>query len=181
MRSSAQSSARSSARSSPLSTFSSSTFRQEDIDDLFTDLKVLGQIRPSDKMATRGAQMRIESETFGQGLRRWISGEGREATSRGIKRVLSQVNAILDLAMAQAPSSSNSHILQRIYSELDNTLRGLENLRTTYEADITMAAALSVHIENTARKRAAVQEHLEQLEQQGQLDHLEQQHREHPE
>jgi hypothetical protein len=137
-----------------------STFRQEDIDDLFTDLKVLGQIRPSDKMATRGAQMRIESECIGQAVRRWLAGESREATSRGIKRVLSQVNAILDLAMSRPATTGDTQILTRIYTELDNTLRGLENLRTTYESDITMASALSVHMENTARRRDQVGDHL---------------------
>lgn len=143
---------------------SSSSFRQEDIDDLFTDLKVIGQIRPSDKMATRGAQMRIESEAFGTGFRRWMAGESREATSRGIKRILSQVNAILDLAMSRPLTSASSQILRRIHAELDNTLRGLEHLRTTYEADVTMAAALSVHLENTARKREEVEEHLANLD-----------------
>ena len=137
-----------------------SSFRQEDMDDLFTDLKVLGQIRPSDKMATRGAQMRIENGSLVQCVRRWLTGESREATSRGIKRVLSQVNAILDLAMSHPTTTDNTQILTRIYAELDNTLRGLENLRTTYESDITMAAALSVHIENTARRREQVREQL---------------------
>ena len=137
-----------------------SAFRQEDIDDLFTDLKVLGQLRPCDKMATRGAQMRIENDSVGQAIRRWLCGESREATARGIKRVLSQVNAILDLAMSQPRSPQHHDILVRINDELENTLRGLENLRTTYEDDFTMAAMLTVHIENTTSRRAAVQAHL---------------------
>jgi hypothetical protein len=108
-------------------------------------------------MATRGAQMRIESDTMGQWARRWICGESREATARGIKRVLSQVNAILDLAMAQ---DGHQDILTRIHAELENTIRGLENLRTTYEADFTMSSTLDVHIENTMSKRAVVWAHL---------------------
>ena len=88
------------------------TFRQEDIDDLFTDLKVLGQVRPCDRMATRGAQMRIDGESTLQPLWRWMQGESREATQRGIKRILSQVNAIIDLSMA-VPPTDKRQILQR--------------------------------------------------------------------
>ena len=82
-----------------------------------------------------------------QPLRRWAAGEGREATSRGIKRVLSQVNAIIDLSMTSV-SETHNDILRRLHIELESTVRGLTNLRTTYEDDGTMSAALSVHIEN---------------------------------
>ena len=135
-------------------------FRQEDIDDLFTDLKVLGQIRPCDRMATRGAQMRIDAESVLQPLRRWMGGESREATSRGIKRVLSQVNAILDLAMTGPSTDQKTQILHRMHTEMNMTVRGLANLRTTYEEDITMGASLAVHIENIQRKRQQVAAHL---------------------
>ena len=136
------------------------TFRQEDIDDLFTDLKVLGQVRPCDRMATRGAQMRIDVESSLQPLWRWMQGESREATQRGIKRILSQVNAIIDLSLAAPPTDQKRQILQRMHREMEDTVRGLENLQTTYENDITMVSALSVHIENVQRKRAQVAAHL---------------------
>ena len=135
------------------------TFRQEDIDDLFTDLKVIGQIKQADRIATRGAQIRIDTTGMLQPLRRWAAGEGREATSRGIKRILSQVNAIIDLSMTSV-SETHNNILRRLHTELESTVRGLTNLRTTYEDDGTMSAALSVHIENVQRKRASVSEHL---------------------
>ena len=136
------------------------TFRQEDIDDLFTDLKVLGQVRPCDRMATRGAQMRIDGESALQPLWRWLQGESREATQRGIKRILSQVNAIIDLSMAAPATDQKRQILQRMHREMEDTVRGLENLQTTYENDVTMVSALRVHIENVQRKRAQVAAHL---------------------
>lgn len=135
-------------------------FRQEDIDDLFTDLKVIGQIKQADRIATRGAQIRIDTTGMLQPLRRWAAGEGREATSRGIKRILSQVNAIIDLSMTSV-SDAHTDILRRLHAELESTVRGLTNLRTTYEDDGTMSAALSVHIENVQRKRVSVSEHLQ--------------------
>ena len=137
-----------------------SSFRQEDIDDLFTDLKVLGQVRPCDRMSTRGAQMRIDTESALQPLWRWMQGESREATQRGIKRILSQVNAIIDLSMATPATEQKRQILHRIYHEMEDTVRGLDNLRTTYENDVTMTSGLSVHIENVERKRKQVAAHL---------------------
>ena len=132
------------------------TFRQEDIDDLFTDLKVLGQIRPCDRMATRGAQMRIDAESTLQGVFRWLHGESREATQRGIKRVLSQVNAILDLSMVPPATEQKRQILERLHAEMENTARGLTHLCATYENDVTMVSGISVHIENIQRKRQDV-------------------------
>ena len=132
------------------------TFRQEDIDDLFTDLKVLGQIRPCDRMATRGAQMRIDAECTFQCVYRWIQGESREATQRGIKRVLSQVNAILDLSMVPPPTEEKRQILVRLHREMENTARGLTHLCTTYENDVTMVSGINVHVENIQRKRQDV-------------------------
>ena len=137
-----------------------SSFRQEDIDDLFTDLKVLGQVRPCDRMSTRGAQMRIDAESALQPLWRWMQGESREATQRGIKRILSQVNAIIDLSMAAPATDQKRQILHRMYCEMEDTVRGLDNLRTTYENDVTMKSGLSVHIENVQRKRKQVAAHL---------------------
>ena len=132
------------------------TFRQEDIDDLFTDLKVLGQIRPCDRMATRGAQMRIDSDSIYQFASRWFHGESREATQRGIKRVLSQVNAILDLSMVPPATEQKRGILERLHAEMENTARGLAHLCATYENDITMVSGINVHIENIHRKRRDV-------------------------
>ncbi len=132
------------------------TFRQEDIDDLFTDLKVLGQIRPCDRMATRGAQMRIDADCTLQGLYRWMHGESREATQRGIKRVLSQVNAILDLSMVPPATNQKRQILERLHAEMENTARGLTHLCATYENDVTMVSGINVHVENIQRKRRDV-------------------------
>ena len=132
------------------------TFRQEDIDDLFTDLKVLGQIRPCDRMATRGAQMRIDADCALQGVYRWMHGESREATQRGIKRVLSQVNAILDLSMVSPANDQKRQILERLHAEMENTARGLTHLCATYENDVTMVSAINVHVENIQRKRRDV-------------------------
>ena len=32
-----------------------------------------------------------------------------------------------------------------MYSEMEDTMRSLDNLRTTYENDVTMSSGLSVH------------------------------------
>ena len=85
-----------------------------------------------------------------------MHGESREATQRGIKRVLSQVNAILDLSMVPPATNQKRQILERLHAEMENTARGLTHLCATYENDVTMVSGINVHVENIQRKRRDV-------------------------
>ena len=46
--------------------------------------------------------------------------------------------------------------------ELENTIRGLRNLQTTYDGDITIRSKLDVHIENVTNKFNSIRQRLEQ-------------------
>ena len=131
-------------------------FRQEDIDELFTDLKVIGSIKQHERINTSGPQIRIDVQGILQSVRRTWLGEGRESNLRGIKRAMTAANAFIDLAMAPPRTPQKIGFLTRMQRELDNTIRGLRNLQTTYDGDVTTQSRLDVHIENVCNKYEAI-------------------------
>ena len=127
-------------------------FRQEDIDELFTDLKVIGSIRQHQRISTCGPHIRIDDTGMMQPVRRAWSGEDRESNLRGVKRTMQTANALIDLSLTPPSTPIKRSFLGRIQVELENTIRGLKNLQTTYEGDITICSKLDVHIENITNK-----------------------------
>ena len=137
-------------------------FRQEDIDELFTDLKVIGSIRQHQRISTCGPHIRIDDTGMMQPVRRAWLGEDRESNLRGIKRTMQTANALIDLSLTPPYSGMKVTFLNRIQMELENTIRGLRNLQTTYEGDVTIRSKLDVHIENVTNKFNSIRQRLEQ-------------------
>ena len=118
-------------------------FRQEDIDELFTDLKVIGSIRQHQRISTCGPHIRIDDNSMLQPVRRAWLGEDRESNLRGIKRTMQTANALIDLSLTPPYTGLKMSFLNRIQMELENTIRGLRNLQTTYDGDITSPVDVS--------------------------------------
>lgn len=133
-------------------------FRQEDIDELFTDLKVIGSIRQHQRISTCGPHIRIDDTGVLQPVRRAWLGEDRESNLRGVKRAMQTANALIDLSLTPPSTPIKRSFLGRIQVELENTIRGLKNLQTTYEGDITICSKLDVHIENITNKFNSIRE-----------------------
>lgn len=126
-----------------------SSIRKEDIDELFTDLKVLGSIKQNQKLYTNGHQIRVDDESIFQPATRFFFGESRAANMRSIKRVLQQANTVVDLYMQNSPRSTTSiNVVSRLQKELQNAVLGLANLQSTYDNDMTTLSTISVLIEN---------------------------------
>ena len=140
-------------------------FRQEDIDELFTDLKVIGSIRQHQRISTCGPHIRIDDNGMMQPIRRAWLGDDRESNLRGIKRTMQTANALIDLSLTPPYSGLKMSFLNRIQMELENTIRGLRNLQTTYDGDITIRSKLDVHIENVTNKFNTIRQRLEQQRQ----------------
>lgn len=140
-------------------------FRQEDIDELFTDLKVIGSIRQHQRISTCGPHIRIDDNSMLQPVRRAWLGEDRESNLRGIKRTMQTANALIDLSLTPPYTGLKMSFLNRIQMELENTIRGLRNLQTTYDGDITIRSKLDVHIENVTNKFNSIRQRLEQQRQ----------------
>jgi hypothetical protein len=125
------------------------TVRKEDIDELFTDLKVLGTIKQHQKLYTNGHQIRIDGESIFQPASRFVFGENRAGNMRSIKRVLQQANTVVDLYMHHdTPNAASYSIVRRLKNEMENAILGLGNLKTTYDSDMTTMSAITVLIEN---------------------------------
>ena len=141
-----------------------STIRKEDIDELFTDLKVLGTIKQNQKLYTNGHQIRVDDESILQPATRFFFGESRSANMRSIKRVLQQANTVVDLYMHNGSSSATSiNVVSRLQKEMQNAVLGLANLKSTYDSDMTTLSTISVLIENINETISTIHTWLERV------------------
>ena len=132
--------------------------RTEDIDELFTDLKVLGTIKQNQKLYTNGHQIRVDDESILQPAARFFFGENRSGNMRSIKRVLQQANTVVDLYMHNGKCSASSiNVVRRLQNEMQNAVLGLGNLKSTYDSDTTTMSAISVLIENINETIVSIQ------------------------
>ena len=131
------------------------SFRQEDIDGLFTDLKVIGSVQANQRLATLGTGIRIDTTAM-LGVWRTLYGENRTVNLQGVKRALTHANTLIDLSTETPLTEDKRSFLHRIYVELENTVHGLENLKATYEGDVATGSTIDVYIENIANKRRLI-------------------------
>lgn len=132
--------------------------RKEDIDELFTDLKVLGTIKQNQKLYTNGHQIRVDDESILQPAARFLCGENRTGNMRSIKRVLQQANTVVDLYMHNSDCGTTSvNVVRRLQNEMQNAVLGLGNLKSTYDNDTTTMSAISVLIENINETISSIQ------------------------
>jgi hypothetical protein len=141
------------------------TIRKEDIDELFTDLKVLGTIKQNQKLYTNGHQIRVDDESILQPATRFFFGENRSGNMRSIKRVLQQANTVVDLYMHNGVcSTSSANVVRRLQNEMQNAVLGLGNLKSTYDSDMTTMSSISVLIENINETITSIQEWLTKVQ-----------------
>lgn len=101
------------------------------MDDLITQLKVLQQLKPNERIASRGPLLRIEACTRTQAIRRWWVGECRSDNLRAIGRVIDHAIRHVNSGVTSPPS---------LRSDLRLAGEGIRNLLVTYHDDSVVCA-----------------------------------------
>ncbi len=130
-----------------------------DIKQVFINLKIISNIKEYDKLITINDEKHIEIDNPGylQFMRRWWNGRSRQSTIAFLKDVIYQdaftiIDATLenekdDKSVANFFHESNHSILQKFLHELKNSMKGLQNLKITYNYDVNFKSQLDVIIE----------------------------------
>ena len=135
-----------------------------DIENILLNLKIIGSIREKDRLSKdTNNVLEIENNDTFQPVRRWWLGRSRRETLNSIRKVIQGSFTITDRTLDQEQSKQkhtptfynnqnsnryfhedNSNLLQRFLIEMTNSLRGLDNLKQTYNDDITIHSEINI-------------------------------------
>jgi hypothetical protein len=121
---------------------------EEYIDNLITDLKIIGILQPNEKLNIRNCHLHIDRSSNFQFIKRWFYRDSRYVINVYIKDlIIKKILSVYD-KIKEYSKSESVWILERILTELENANVGLNNLKLTYSNDPYMIAT----IENTLLK-----------------------------
>lgn len=116
--------------------------------EVLTLLKILGQIRQNERIATNlpNEYISIEPKGLLQSLRRFIRGENRRDNLTAVTTIFHRG---FDVLCGKIHENENvEHIMQHMYT----AIQGVANLRATYEQDSITLAKIDVILESTSRR-----------------------------
>ena len=110
------------------------------IDELILNLKLISKIKHNDKMIVIDKVIQTDQRLL-QPIRRWWTSDTREDTVNYVELVINQTIQYLNI------NNDNESILK----ELPLTIRGLDNLKSTYKADQLFKSKIDILKEKITR------------------------------
>lgn len=124
-----------------------------EIDNCLLNLKIISKLEENDKLITSQDILKIDKPVVFQGVKRWYSQEGREATMEKLNGIYQKSFDITDSILKNEQNQndntidlndSNSQVFQKFIVEFTNSLNGIDNLKKTYKEDIPMKSQLDM-------------------------------------
>ncbi len=110
------------------------------IDELILNLKLISKIKHNDKMIVIDKVIQTDQRLL-QPIRRWWTSDTREDTVNYVELIINQTIQYLNI------KNDNESILK----ELPLTIRGLDNLKSTYKADQLFKSKIDILKEKITR------------------------------
>ena len=104
------------------------------IDDIITNLKIIGLIEPNNKLSIKNGHLKLDILDNLQFLRRWLNRDSREHTIIFLKNIIKNVSELIN-RLDNFTETDRRWIIRRIVCELENVEIGIKNLKTTYIDD----------------------------------------------
>lgn len=126
-------------------------------EDLLFNLNIISELKKSDKLSCPERLLRIDDPGYRQSFTRWWYGEDRSKTLEKLNQIIDATFAYIDRTYLNELDcnseyrkdkkmlyENNSEKLQKFYLALNNTIRGLEKLKSTYSNDTSMTTGLDL-------------------------------------
>lgn len=140
------------------------------LETILTNLKILSNIKPNDKLTNNGDILIIDQAEYTQFIKRWWNSDSRKSTLESIENLIDSTFITIDKIYNSEINSStnisidnnyyykrtvpenyfqtdNSQQLQIMSSELTNSIKGLQNLKLTYNGDISICSKIDIIID----------------------------------
>ena len=124
---------------------------------ILLNLNILSQIRENEKICCDKDSIAIDtSSSIIQSFQRFFKGDSREKTISLITKIIEDslkfTDNILNSEIENKTETTyfaetNSSLLHRFLLNMQNAIRGLENLRITYNTDIPMQSKVNLLVE----------------------------------
>ena len=145
---------------------------------IIRNLKILGNIKPNDKLIKKGDTIKIDTPYLYQGLSRYWNGNSRKESVGNIEHLIEASFNMIDLIYSNEIEkrtggledyynsnrgqvyfeTENAQKLTIFSTELQNVLKGLNNLKQTYNSDISICSRIDVVIEKINLRIKKIQE-----------------------
>lgn len=127
-------------------------------EELLFNLKIISELKISDKLSCSTKKFRIDDPSYTQGLYRWLGGEDRAKTLEKLNEIIDATFNYIDRTFTSEIESdimlsksgkdvlyeNNSQILQKFYIALLDTTKGLDRLKSTYASDKSMTTGINL-------------------------------------
>lgn len=108
------------------------------IEDSIISLQVISSIPKNGRLFVRSNKINVENFSNFQALIRWYWGDSRDKALDYIKNILDKIENII--------LQKNSELNTLIYTKLENSIIGLNNLKETYCRDILTQERINFYI-----------------------------------
>jgi hypothetical protein len=141
----------------------------ERLRELLVNLQVLGELEEGYKLNTKEKFLELDNTTWYQSVLRWYRGDSRITTINKVSKTVLDTCAVVEESFFQYKIDPDILImelqcdifLKMIAEVMEGALRGLRNLKNTYNADITICAQLEFDIRSFEQKIKDIQRLLE--------------------
>ena len=140
------------------------------LENILTNLKILSNIKPSDKLTNNGDLLIIDQPDYTQFIKRWWYNDSRTNTLDSIETLIDKTFVAIDKIYNSEIlnttdinihnnyyykrtipenyfKTDNSQQLQILSNELSNAVKGLQNLKLTYNGDISICSKIDIIID----------------------------------
>ena len=140
-------------------------------EDLLFNLNIIAELKNYDKLSCYDKLFRIDDHYYSQGLMRWWYGDDRCKTLSKLNNVVDETFKYIDNTYLNELLSdnkitneknilyeNNSEKLQKFYLALNNTIKGLDKLKSTYNIDTSMTTGLDLLMEKIRTRKEKINE-----------------------
>jgi len=140
-------------------------------ENLLFNLKIISELNASDKLSYDSKMFSINNPTYTQGIYRWWCGEDRAKTLSKLNEIVDATFNYMDKTFTNQvslPGSShkqervlyenNSQVMQKFYLALVSSIKGLDNLKSTYSYDKSMTTGLNLLMDRIRRRTDKIDE-----------------------
>ena len=124
--------------------------------ELLTQLNILSRVMPHDAISTSSAckpPIKIQKPGMHRSVERFLGGENRRSNMQYLQQLLIQVIDRHDVCARD----KNTMMRERLVTETRGAIRGLNNLKQSYEGDAQFQASVDVSIE-TVKLRLGIRD-----------------------
>lgn len=131
---------------------------KQSVEEILLNLKIIGAIKRQDRLSKNEDNiLEIENNDILQAIRRWWCGRSRNETITSIKKIIQSAFQVTDSTLNRERgfesenqdtsaffNEENSNQLQRFVIEMTSCLKGLDNLKNTYQEDVRITSEIDI-------------------------------------